>query len=204
MEPGRRLRVFMRLLSSNPYATPPVVYLAQVAVPALSLCTYREALAYLTLHEKDYPLQMDLRINWANILFTTIPEKVQQANAELHVHLQDLADMIIIDTVDACNAIDDPTYYYPGVDPPLIEPVSDDHVQLVIWAINRELYREQARLGKPAPDLDKLPWYVQRALVERRRYRYAQYGIGRKEYESNKWSPWNIHEDPDWTPLQVL
>ncbi|HZQ37424.1 MAG TPA: hypothetical protein VFD32_15945, partial [Dehalococcoidia bacterium] len=54
----------------------------------------------------------------------------------------------------------------------------------------------------PAPLAD-LPWRVQRALAERRRLRFAQYGIGRPQWESGLWSLWEVQDDPDWVPRRA-
>jgi hypothetical protein len=124
--------------------------------------------------------------------------------------LQDLGYEIIEDIRDAGPALHDPNHFYPGVDEG-IEPVSDDHVRLVMWAMQRELNRE-LRPGMfngwsvplPAFPLEELPWRVQRALAERRRLRYQEFGIGRKQWEENRWSLFDIPEDPDWTPRRHI
>ncbi len=121
----------------------------------------------------------------------------------LHEALLDLAAAIIEDVREACYALEDPDIWYPGVDHG-IEPVPDEHVELVIWALQRELDREpRPRRGtgvRPAVPLAKLPWRIQRALVERRRLRYAQWGIGHEEWATNTWHPDNVPEDPAWAP----
>jgi hypothetical protein len=213
--PGRRMRVFARIVAYRAHEhqvyagslggesgwasfdildvadPPPYGKLLERLEhdPALTLA--RQRLAEIPLRMRDYPTKT----------ITEIPEGngTSTANASLHPALQDLANAIIADVTEACGAIDNPDLWYPGVDEG-IEPVSDDHVKLVAWGINRELYREQARLGKPAPTLCDLPWRVQRAIAERRRLRYLTFGIGKKEYEANAWSLWNVPEDPNWVP----
>lgn len=130
----------------------------------------------------------------------------QWSNASLHPALQDLGDAIVRDIHDACAALDDPNLWYAGVDEG-IWPVPDDHVELVIAAMQRELFRElrnakgeMAKPRLPAVRLAELPWNVQRALAERRRLRYQQWGIGKLEWLTNQWFVSNVPEDPEWRP----
>lgn len=133
-------------------------------------------------------------------------------NPDLTPALQDLGDEIIEDIREACEAFSNPDVYYPGVDDDSIEPVTDEHVDLVIWAMQRELDRElrasdgtsSSTCALPAAPLASLPRHVQRALAERRRLRFKQYGIGRAEWESRKWSLWNVSRDEDWIPRRAL
>lgn len=117
---------------------------------------------------------------------------------ELHVGLQDLGWMIGWELSRACEAFSDPDLWYPGVDEG-IEPVPDDQVRLVIAASQRELDRERRR-GRPPAPLSELPFRVQRAFAERRRLIYKTWGIGRAQWQSNKWSFWDIQDDPAWLP----
>jgi hypothetical protein len=131
-------------------------------------------------------------------------------NAYLTDGLQDLGDQIVSDMHEACLAFDDPDLWYPGVDEG-IEPVTDEHVRRVIEGFQRELRRElrnpqgsrNTQDAYPAAPLSELPWRVQRALVERRRLRFAQWGIGRQQWESNSYSLWDIPNDPDWIPVHI-
>ncbi len=126
-------------------------------------------------------------------------------NPNLHPALQDLGWLLAYELTQACHAFDNPDLHYPGVETE--EPVTDEHVQLVIMATQRELDRE-LRYGRgahtdtrrPAAPLDKLPWRIQRAFVERRRYLYSLYGIGQEEWQRGTWSLWKVREDPDWLP----
>ena len=138
-----------------------------------------------------------------------IPDETSPRDPELHAALQDLGNEINEDVREALDALDAPDMYYPGVDGG-IEPVTDDHVNLVIWALQRELKRElRAANGQPghpplpAAPLSALPWNVQRALVERRRLRFRQWGIGREEWTQNVWSLWNVPEDADYVPRRA-
>ena len=135
-------------------------------------------------------------------------------DSELHDGLQDLGNQITHDVHDALFAFDDPDHYYPGAPLGSIDPVPDDHVRLVMAAMQRELDREprtaQGLLGGggylPVPQLNELPWHTQVALAERRRYRFKQWGIGHAEWERNEWSIWNVPDDdyfPDF-PKQSL
>jgi hypothetical protein len=128
---------------------------------------------------------------------------------DLHPALQDLGNEINEDIHEALDTLDDPGAYYPGVDAG-IAPVTDEHVRLVIWALQRELNRElrspssQPGLAVlPAAPLADLPWHVQRALAERRRWRFQQCGIGRGEWERNEWSLWNVPMDDDYVPRRA-
>lgn len=126
------------------------------------------------------------------------------SNPDLTYALQDLGWIIGYELSEACEVFNNPDIWYPGVDEG-IEPVSDDHVDLVIWATQRELDRERRfKSGtteyRPAAPLDKLPRKIQRAFVERRRMHYKLYGIGPKQYEENSWSLFGIEEDPNWCP----
>ena len=217
---GRALRVFMRLFSA----------------PWVTGCqsrrvTYRTAYNSVKTHDGRARLgahlpavrqslkEIPLRIGGRNSeqLFTSIPENYEpiitssQVDPQLHPALIDLVYHIRYDLHEACGAFDDPDVYYPGVDDG-IEPVPDDHIDLVIWATQRELDRELRQpLGPtqwdgshvillPAAPLIDLPQRIKRAFVERRRLRYQQWGIGKKEWENNSWSFWNVPEDPDWVP----
>ena len=126
----------------------------------------------------------------------------------MHPGLQDLAYQITWDIHEACEAINEPDLYFAGVTEG-IEPVTDAHVRLAIWGMQRELLRElRGPAGptgsrRPAVTLNDLPWRIQRALVERRRLRYQQWGIGRAEWEANRWSVWQIPDDADWAPPWV-
>lgn len=128
---------------------------------------------------------------------------------QLHSALHDLSLLIVRDVKLAAEA----AYYgteYAGVDEG-IEPVSDEHVALVIWATQRELTRERRpplgadyREGKlPAVQLAEFPWAIQRAFAERRRKHYTDYGIGKFQWENNYWTVEGVQEDPMWIPPWV-
>lgn len=137
-----------------------------------------------------------------------VEEYRTKPNASLPNCLQDLAQTLTHDLQQALEGFMDPDVWYPGVLDG-ISPVPDGHVRLVMWGWQRELDREpRAKDGcgpvkLPVPQLAKLPWRVQRALTERRRLRYQQFGIGREEWERNSWSLWNCQLDPEWVPPVV-
>ncbi len=218
---GRRLRVFARLVRcSGPSATTATAEYRVYAGGDLLFCSathpsYAEALAAAAqrpeAHEALSRLPLRQGCDEGSSTFTALDQMTSRGrNAEVPDALQDLAEEIAIDVHEACAAFDDPDLWYPGVDEG-IEPVPDEHVRLVIAALQRELDRERRNaLGQnveprlpPAP-LAALPWRVQRALAERRRLRFAQYGIGRPQWESGSWSLWDVREDPDWVPRRAL
>ena len=163
---------------------------------------------------KEYAASLPLRVNsptGSDYILESIPESPEKRDPELHQALQDLGYEINEDIRAACFAFNDPNLFYPGVDEG-IEPVSDDHVDLVIWGLQRELNRELRTANGfygpssvlPAVPLEKLPRNIQRALVERRRLRYNQWGITTEGWRNNKWSLWSIPEDADYTPTRQV
>jgi len=210
--PGRRLRVFaalVRPLDGNINAI--TRQGSRTAfITARRRMTYGEVLRSL---ESGQQLRVSLRVGESPQLVTSIPDNYQRTprDPDLHPALQDLADEINEDIREALSALDDPHAYFAGVDEG-IEPVSDDHVKLVIWAMQRELDRElrpapgQAGMlsSLPAAPLWDLPWSVQRALAERRRLRFVEYGITRDNWQSGLWSLWNVPSDPTYVPRRSL
>lgn len=216
VSPGRRLRTFAQLVDSHNRGgkihqrhrrfpeTPPLLEGPEGA-------TYGQAYGVLQGHEAFVDLSLRWGIANDRALIHEWKENRFVATTndpELHPALQDLGAEILSDVHDACYAFNDPGLYYPGIDDG-IEPVSDDHVKLVIWALQRELNRETrghpttgARL--PAVPLTELPWRIQRALAERRRFRFLQYGITKERWLAGKWSLLDIREDPDFVPRRWL
>lgn len=201
---GRQVRVFRRLLSStaNPYQSPQGMKLyisgkSASAIVAPLTVTYGEALEMLRASPEFYEALDALPLRTGSTTRQRPPDA-----------LQDLSDEFIEDMTEACAALDDPDIWYPGSDD--VEPVSDDHIRTVIAAIQPELDRERRNplpsTGRneerslPAVHLEKLPWRIQRALVERRRLRFLQWGIGVREWERDRWSLWAVPSDPEWTP----
>ena len=214
--PGKRLRAFAALvakaeggvgLTGRPGSEP------WLAV-AEGAPTYGDLLAAVESGEfpgaRELFAALPLRCAVDGPLLSGIPEDGQPAtkDPELHLALQDLGNEINEDVHEALEALDDPHHWFAGVDDG-IEPVTDDHVHLVIWALQRELDRERrsaAGFGQPllppAP-LTGLPWLIQRAIAERRRLRYAQFGITRAQWQANAWSLWDIPADPDFVPRRA-
>lgn len=218
--PGRRLRCFARLVKARQdgtvwFADSYPLWAGDISYATLlSVCevTLPEPFANLALATSNYrgPL-------------TAIPDSTDPRSHVLspwrNVALQDLADEIQEDVSDACRTSTDPHAYYPGVDDGSIEPVPDEHVRLVIWAMQRQLNNDRRQgapvyggqtlempsIGtRPAFPLDTLAWPVQRALVERRRLRHQQWGIGRGQWEQNTWSLWDVPLDEDYVPRRAL
>jgi hypothetical protein len=204
---GRRARVFMRLIERNgsPGVPPDSLRLKGFAGTVLigglvRPITYRAAYAALA---------TSLRLIDGRDALRELPLGVAGRTPMLHTGLQDLANELMRDIHDALVGFDSPTAYYPGADPPAIEPVPDTHVAVVITAMQRELDLELrpkvTTYGTggpklPAAPLAQLPWQFQRALVERRRLRYAQFGITPASWKCGAWSLWAVPEDPDWLP----
>lgn len=222
---GRRLRVFARLVRLQYFATDCAGYViirqtdSERIERLTDAPTYAHALR-MAAADPDWQAHfasLALREDGGGIV-SDRPQQVsdrsqfqpQGRDWELPIALQDLANEICEDIRAACAAFNDPDVWYPGVDVG-IAPVSDAHVQLVIAAMQRELGRE-TRPGPatrhygafggnlPAVPLAELPFRVQRALVERRRLRFTEYGIGQAEWEAGTWSLWNVRDDPDWLP----
>ncbi|MFN0145493.1 MAG: hypothetical protein ACKVT1_03200 [Dehalococcoidia bacterium] len=216
VSPGKRLRAFAALvakaeggvgLTGRPGSEP------WLLVPE-GAPTYGDLLAAIESGElagaRDLFAALPLRCAVDAPLLLAIPGDGQPASKdpELHLALQDLGNEINEDVHEALQALDDPHHWFPGVDEG-IEPVTDDHVQLVTWALQRELDRERrsaAGFGQPllppAP-LAGLPWPIQRAIAERRRLRYQQFGIGKAQWQANAWSLWDVPADPEFVPRRA-
>jgi hypothetical protein len=205
---GRRMRCLARLLDSGMNGVR-IAYDGYVILTTVYPPTYREMMTGLQDGTwpggHDYLAHLPLRTGEnRDVLFDRIDETValRTPNASLHSGLQDLAYALTVDIIGACDAYDNPDVYYPGVDEG-IEPVTDEHIKLVMWGMNRELLRE-LRHGRPAVTLADLPWRIQRALAERRRLRYLQWGIGQEQYERGTWSLWDVPEEPEWVPGRIF
>jgi hypothetical protein len=214
--PGRRLRVFAALVAKAEGGLGMATEIGcEPWLLAADAPTYGEVLAALEAGELPGAEKLfnalPLRCAVDGPLLTEMPPDGRPANKdpELHIALQDLGNEINEDMHEAFQALDDPKFYYPGVDEG-IEPVTDEHVELVIWAMQRELDRERRSatgfgqpLLPPAP-LRELPWNVQRAIAERRRLRYRQWGLGREQWLSGAWSLWDVPSDPDYLPRRAV
>lgn len=219
VSPGRRLRVFAGLVFRGDQAI--VVASRAQALPPLVLgaegVSYSELLQSVdtgALADRRACFELiALRVGALSPLLTQVPEDEvpNHRDPDLHPALQDLGNEINEDIREALDTLDNPRAYYPGIDEG-IEPVSDDHVRLVIWALQRELNRELRRGDGylaalpplPAAPLASLPWETQRALAERRRLRYKQWGLGREQWEQGHWDLWAVPEDPSYVPRRAL
>ncbi len=218
VSPGRRLRVFAGLVfrgdqaivvASRAQALPPLVVEAEGT-------TYSKLLQRVEsgdLSERRACFEeIPLRVGAVGPLLTEVPADgiPNHRDPDLHPALQDLGNEINEDIREALDTLDNSRAYYPGVDAG-IEPVTDEHVRLVIWALQRELNRELRRGDGylaampplPAAPLAALPWDTQRALAERRRLRYKEWGIGRREWEQGHWDLWAVPEDADYVPRRA-
>lgn len=171
---GRRVRVFQRLAHATFYA-----YAKETPVPTVADVMTRVPSLYVA-EEMHRP--------------------TVGGDPSLHYALQDLGDDINMDEHDACEAAH-AGLPFAGVDDG-IEPVTDEHVRRVIPALQRELDRERRR-GLPAVPLDAMPWPYQRALVERRRLRYQQFGITHEVWKRGTWSLWDVPCDDDYIPFRA-
>ncbi len=118
------------------------------------------------------------------------------ADPELPRYLQDLAQIIAHESSQAGKA-----RYYPGV--PEVERPSNEHVEVVMEAMQREIDREaKSRRKENALKLAELPFERQLALTERRRYWYGQFGITPESWETGIFSLWDVSErdHPDYVP----
>ncbi len=118
------------------------------------------------------------------------------ADPELPRYLQDLAQILAHESSQAGKA-----RYYPGV--PEVERPSNEHVEAVMEAMQREIDRESMSRRKENPlKLAELPFERQLALTERRRYWYGQYGITPESWKTGVFSLWDVSErdHPDYVP----
>lgn len=112
-------------------------------------------------------------------------------NDEVCPWLQDLADIVAWESTQAFEA-----EQYPGIldlDPPI---PGDDWIVVLMGHMQRELDREAIRVNEKPLVLEELPFERQRALAERRRYWFQQFGIMREQWKANKFSLWDVSRDP--------
>lgn len=214
--PGRRLRCFARLVRGREDGT---AWLAEKYPLWAGEVSYATLMAICEVTQPEPFADLAIASNNYRGPLTAIPDgSLRALSPWRNTALQDLSDEIQEDISDACRTMNDAHAYYPGVDDG-IEPVSDDHVRLVIWGMQRQLDNdirtgppvygrapvEMPVIGyRPAFPLASLAWPVQRALVERRRLRHQQWGIGRAQWERNAWSLWDVPLDEDYVPRRAL
>jgi hypothetical protein len=103
---------------------------------------------------------------------------------EVTVVLQDLADAVSHEGTNAFKAD-----YYPGI-PEIFVP--DEHIDVVMEAMQREVDREAHRVGMKPAKYSTLPRERQRALAERRRWWFAKFGITPESWKRGTFNIWNI------------
>lgn len=106
---------------------------------------------------------------------------------ELCQVLQDLADVLAQEGTDAFKKD-----YYPGI-PDVVVP--EEHIDVVIAAMQREVDREAKRVNYKPATYSTLPRDRQRALVERRRWWYAKFGITPRTWKKGLFSLWKISNE---------
>ena len=108
---------------------------------------------------------------------------------EIEDALQDLADIVAWEAHQAFVAD-----YYPGVVD--VEPLTDEHVDTVMWGMQREMDREGSSRNKRPNKYADLPRERQIALAERRRYWFGVFGITPKSWKTGRWSLWRVKNIP--------
>jgi hypothetical protein len=128
---------------------------------------------------------------WARDILSSVPitrpARSALSDPELVPALQDLADILAAEATAAFQA-----GYYPGI-PDVVVP--DDHVELVMKSLQREMDREgKSRQREPAR-FDSLPFERQRALAERRRWWFGKFSITPERWQTGKWTLWEVSEE---------
>jgi hypothetical protein len=129
---------------------------------------------------------------WARDVLSAIPitrpARSAVSDPELVPMLQDLADILAWEATEAFTA-----EYYPGI-PDVFVP--DDHVEIVMRALQREMDREGKSRQREPVQYAALPPERQRALAERRRWWYGKFSITPERWETGRWSLWRVAEEP--------
>ena len=128
---------------------------------------------------------------WAHDQLSSIPitrpARSPLGDAELVSMLQDLADVLAWESTQAFLSD-----YYPGI-PDVSVP--EDHVEVVMAALQREMDREgRSRQREPA-QFSSLPRERQRALAERRRWWFSRFSITPERWETGHWSLWDVSDE---------
>jgi hypothetical protein len=109
------------------------------------------------------------------------------SDPELVPMLQDLGNILAWEATQAFTAS-----YYPGV--PDVG-VSDNHVDLVMQAMQREMDREGKSRQRIPIEFTRLPKDRQRALAERRRWWFTKFSITPERWHSGYWSLWEVADE---------
>jgi hypothetical protein len=117
-----------------------------------------------------------------------------RSDPELVPMLQDLADIVAWEATQAFT-----TTYYPGL-PDIFVP--EDHIAVVMEALQREMDREGKSRQKIPVDFASLPPDRQRALAERRRWWYSKFSITPERWKGGTWSLWEVSTEglPEMEP----
>jgi hypothetical protein len=110
------------------------------------------------------------------------------SDPELVPMLQDLANILAWEATEAFTSS-----YYPGI-PDMNVP--EDHVSVVMKALQREMDREGKSRQRIPVDFLALPRDRQRALAERRRWWFTKFSITPERWQSGYWSLWNVSDEP--------
>jgi ribosomal protein S21 len=102
--------------------------------------------------------------------------------------LQDLGDILAVEATNAFTAD-----YYPGI-PDVTVP--DDHIEVVMRALQREMDREGKSRQREPVRYEDLPADRQRALAERRRHWFAKFSITPERWQTGRWSLWDVADEP--------
>lgn len=118
----------------------------------------------------------------------TRPARSSLGDPDLVPMLQDLADILADEATEAFNA-----EYYPGI--PEVD-VPDEHVDVVMRALQREMDREAKSRQRVPACYEELPRERQRALAERRRWWFGRYSISPERWATGQWVLWDVTDDP--------
>lgn len=121
-----------------------------------------------------------------------IVNSTKTVDLELNYSLQDLADAVAWEASEAFTA-----HHYTGRD---VDALSRDHIKELMVALQRELNRESHRTGREAARFLDLPFERQRALAERRRWWFQQFGITPQQWKKGKFSLWKVSNKVHWPP----
>lgn len=123
-------------------------------------------------------------------LFVQIPFSQRVMTNRDHELIEPLQDLACIISIEATAAFKET--YYPGV--PDVDALSDEHIAVVMVAMQREIDREGSSRAKTVPYFDQLSPDRQKALAERRRYWYQMFGITPLSWPSGFFSLWDVSD----------
>jgi hypothetical protein len=109
------------------------------------------------------------------------------SDPELVPMLQDLANILAWEATQAFTSS-----YYPGI--PDVN-VPEDHVEVVMRALQREMDREGKSRQRIPVDFLALARDRQRALAERRRWWFMKFSITPERWQSGFWSLWDVLDE---------